>query len=334
MGINVKTSGMWVFGKPSFKNLILGKAVGYLAMMATLLLWAGFFLSLKGGANSDLLPADIAITRFLVPAILLFPCVYQARRQIAAIPKKYLLGMFIGSGLPYMLVASTAIQYVPVSHGSALVPGTLPLFVTGIAVLIFRQPLSAHRIAGLTAIIIGTVLFLSTSIGVSYDWAQSQGHVLFLVGSLMWATFTVCARIANLNALACSGLLALGSCIVLLGAIASGILPSTLNNTPAAEWPWQEILSHTLLQGVGAGIVSSCTFLYAVNHLGAERSAAFGSTTPVIATLLAIPIFAEQPDIVTCIALGFVCIGSLVASNIFLKQDASMNYQPPVYEKQ
>ncbi len=313
------------------------KTAGYLAMLATLLLWAGFFISLKGGANSELQPADLALMRFLVPALLLAPFVYKARLQIRAIPNKYLIGMFIGSGLPYLLVASTAMQTVSVSHGSALVPGTLPLFVTAIAVLFFKQPLSSHRIIGLIAIAIGTALFLATNLGSSfggdYDWAQSKGHLLFLVGSLMWATFTICARVANLEALACSGILAVISCLTLGVAISAGWLPSTLSSTPASAWPWQDVLSHTLLQGVGAGILASCTYLYAVKQLGAERSAAFGSATPVIATLLAIPIFNEQPDAMTSLALVFVCLGSLVASNIFLKQDTSMHYQPPSHQK-
>ncbi|TKF13558.1 DMT family transporter [Enterovibrio norvegicus] len=326
-GIREKTGTSWLHAFMSTK------ATGYLAMLVTLLLWAGFFLSLKGGANSTLLPADIAITRFLLPAIFLAPFVYQARKQIAVIPKRYLLGMFIGSGLPYLLVASNAMQYVPVSHGSALVPGTLPLFVTAIAVIVFRQPISHHRVIGLIAIVIGTGLFVLTSLQSSYNWAQSQGHMLFLMGSLMWATFTICARVANLNALACSGLLAICSSLMLFVAIAFNLLPSTLHATAFIAWPWRDVLSHTMLQGVGAGIVSTCTFLYAVKQLGAERSAAFGSATPVIATLIAFPVFAEQPDLVTCFALGFVCLGSVVASNIFLKQDTSMHYQPPVYEK-
>ncbi|WP_429738041.1 DMT family transporter [Enterovibrio makurazakiensis] len=319
---------------PSARQSSKRRVTGYLAMSITLLLWAGFFLSLKGGANADFLPADLALMRFLVPAVLLSPFVYKARYEIAAIPFKYLLCMFVGSGLPYLLVASSAMQYVPVSHGSALVPGTLPLFVTAIAVVVFKQPLSTHRVAGLIAIAIGTALFLATSIGENYDWLQSKGHILFLVGSAMWATFTICARVANLNALACSGILAILSCLVLVVAIWVGWLPSVLNDTPMVNWPWKAVLSHTFLQGVGAGIIASCTYLYAVKRLGAERSAAFGSATPVVATLLAIPIFGEQPDIMTAVALIFVCLGSVVASNIFLKQDASMRYQPPSHQKQ
>lgn len=300
---------------------------GYLAICVTLMLWAGFFLSLKGGAISNLTPADIALTRFALPALVLLPLVNKHIKQILNVPVKYLLGMFIGCGLPYLLVASYAMNFVPVSHGSALVPGTLPLFVTGIAVMFYKQPLSSHRIAGIGLIIVGISIFLSASIS-TYNWQQTQGHLLFLLGSFMWAIFTISARVANLNALVTAGLVSLFSCITLLLSIAFGALDSHLFNSPLNVWPYQELLVHLSLQGVGAGLIAAFTYLYAVGKLGAERSAAFGSATPAIATLLAIPIFGEVPDLTTWAALFFICIGSLIASNIFMKNDASMNYQP------
>ncbi len=306
--------------------------LGYLSITVTLLIWASFFLSLKGGANSDLTPADIALTRFLIPALVLLPIVWKARSAIAVVPTRYLTGMFVGSGLPYLLVAGTAMQFVPVSHGSALVPGTLPLFVTGIAVLFFKQPLSRHRVAGLAMVLFGIVLFLGASLS-SFNFEYTKGHLLFLCGSLMWATFTISARVANLDALVSAGFISLCSTLLLVLLILTGTLPSHLMDAPIAHWPFAELAIHSAVQGVGAGLIAAFTYLYAVNTLGAERSAAFGSATPAVATLLAIPLFNEVPDAMTWLALGSICIGSLVASNIFMRNDQSMQYQPPNHSK-
>ncbi len=306
--------------------------LGYLSIIVTLLIWASFFLSLKGGANSDLTPADIALTRFLIPALVLLPLMWKARSTIVAVPNRYLAGMFVGCGLPYLLVAGTAMQFVPVSHGSALVPGTLPLFVTGIAVLFFKQPLSRHRVVGLGLVLLGILLFLGSSL-TSFNFEYTKGHLLFLCGSLMWATFTISARVANLNALVSAGFISFGSTLLLLVLIMTGTLPSHLMDTPISQWPVTELAVHSAVQGVGAGLIAAFTYLYAVNTLGAERSAAFGSATPAVATLLAIPLFNEIPDTMTWLALGSICIGSLVASNIFMKHDKSMQYQPPSHSK-
>ncbi|MCW8334780.1 DMT family transporter [Vibrio paucivorans] len=309
---------------------------GYLAIIATLLLWSGFFLSLRGGAISDLTPADIALTRFLLPALVLLPFAYRARTSIFAVPKRYLAGMLIGCGLPYLLVAATAMQYAPVADGSALIPGTLPLFVSGLAVFFFAQPLSSHRIVGLSLVIAGIGMFFVSSLSSAEATAGSNspitGHLLFLLGSLMWAVFTICARVANLSPLVSAGFISLISSAALILLIATGTLDSHLATTTVSSWPWNELFGHVMLQGIGAGLVASFTYLHAISILGAERSAAFGSATPAIATLLAIPVFGEVPSYFTTIALVTVCIGSLIASNVFMRSDASLSYRPPTHK--
>ncbi|WP_038889038.1 DMT family transporter [Vibrio campbellii] len=306
-------------------------ALGYAAIITTLFLWSGFFLSLRGGAISDLQPADIALARFLIPALVLLPFVLKSMNKIRAVPSKYLLGIIVGSGLPYLLIAGTAMHYAPVSHGSALIPGTLPLFVSAIAVLCYHQPLSQHRIIGLSAVLLGILVFLLSNLGAEYNWLQLKGHSLFLVGSLMWAIFTISARVANLNAYVCAGFVSVISFAMLVIAVGFGWLDSYLATTPIKQWPWNELVGHLMLQGVGAGLIASFTFLYAVRTIGAEASAAFGSLTPVLATLLAIPVFNEQPDTLTWCALLLVTCGSIIASNVLMKQDPSQNYRPPVH---
>lgn len=307
-------------------------ASGYLAMIATLLLWSGFFLSLRSGAHSDLLTADIALTRFLIPCVVLLPLVYRSRHQILAVPKRYLLGMFLGSGLPYLLVAGTGMTLAPVSDGSALVPGTLPLFVSGIAVILFKQPLSNHRIVGLAIVVIGIMAFLTQSMNQANSQLL-QGQLLFLTGSMMWAVFTICARVSNLNPLAASGLIALMSTLVLCLLVISGGLDSYLYTHAIEAWPLDQLTGHVMLQGVGAGIIAAFTYLHAISVLGAERTAAFGAATPAVATLLAIPLFAEQPTPVGWLALSLICVGSLIASNVLMKKDDSLQYQPPSFKR-
>ena len=74
-------------------------ALGYAAIITTLFLWSGFFLSLRGGAISDLQPADIALARFLIPAVVLLPFVLKSMNKIRAVPSKYLLGIIVGLSL-------------------------------------------------------------------------------------------------------------------------------------------------------------------------------------------------------------------------------------------
>ncbi|WP_322804825.1 DMT family transporter [Vibrio alfacsensis] len=307
-------------------------AMGYAAIITTVLLWSGFFLSLKGGAISALQPADIALTRFLLPALVMLPFVIKHKCRITVIPLRYLVGMVIGCGLPYLLIASTAMQYAPVSHGSALIPGTLPLFVSCIAIVCYQQPLSTIRKLGLTMLLIGIIVFLLSNLGSQYHWKQLYGHSLLLLGSLMWALFTISARVANLSAHVAAGFVALISLGLLIISISMGWLDSYLAQTPLSEWPWETLLGHILLQGIGAGLIASYTFLYAVRTIGAEASAAFGSLTPMVATLLAIPIFNETPNTSTWIALTFITFGGIAASNLFNREPINQQYCPPKHK--
>lgn len=61
--------------------------LGYAAILVTVLLWSGFFISLKGGAISALQPADIALVRFLVPSLILLPFVMKHKAALKAVPK-------------------------------------------------------------------------------------------------------------------------------------------------------------------------------------------------------------------------------------------------------
>lgn len=255
--------------------------LGYAAILVTVLLWSGFFISLKGGAISALQPADIALVRFLVPSLILLPFVMKHKAALKAVPNKYLTGIVLGSGLPYLLVAGTAMHFAPVAHGSALIPGTLPLFVSAIAVLFYQQSLSHHRIIGLSTVLLGIFVFLLSNIGKEYNWSQLQGHAMFLVGSLMWAVFTISARVANLNAYVCAGFVAIVSLLMLIIAVGFGWIDSYLAVTPISNWPWEELFSHAMLQGVGAGLIASFTFIYAIKSLALKPAPHLGLSLPL-----------------------------------------------------
>lgn len=289
---------------------------GYISIFTTVLLWSGFFLSIKGGTHSLLTPADMAMTRFILPAIILFPLVFRAREQILKVPFRCLITMFIGCGLPYLLVVSNGLKYANIVDASALIPGTLPLFVSSIAILLYKQPLTPHKKLGLLLISFGIFLFLLTSLSTSNN-DLLYGQLIFLVASLLWSGFTISARIANLHPLVCAGFISLISSICLAILMLNQILDSYLINQPLMLWPWNEITGHTLIQGVGAGLLASFTYLHAINKLGAERTSAYAAATPITASLLAMVFFVERADITTWLILSMICLGGVIASNIF-----------------
>lgn len=69
-------------GAPSALASTPSLAVGLAAMAATVVLWAGFALSIRGIGASDLTALDTAFLRFLTPLIVLAPWIPRALRRV------------------------------------------------------------------------------------------------------------------------------------------------------------------------------------------------------------------------------------------------------------
>lgn len=247
---------------------------GWAAALATVLLWSGFFLSLRLGAEEKLTPQALALLRFGIPALLLLPYYWRHRTRLHSIPLRWQLAMLAGAGLPFFWLGATGMQLAPVAQGSALIPGTAPLMVSLLGLLLWREPCPAQRRCGLSLIALATAtLLLSGEPGL---W---QGQVCFLGAALLWALFTLAVRHSGLAALDAAALVAVPSALLLLPTLLWSPLPTVSH---ASIWLWQG-----LLQGIGAGLLAALCYAHAIRTLGAEVSSALGSLTPVMAAMLA-----------------------------------------------
>lgn len=143
-----------------------------------------------------------------------------------------------------------------------------------IAVFFFKQPLSHHRIIGFALVITGIVIFLFTGLSMhekhtsdSLIGSETLGQLLFLFASLMWAIFTISARVANLNALVVAGLVSLMSSILLIALIVAGVLPSYLYQQSMPQWPVNELLTHSAIQGWELGLLRQLLTYMRYRHL-------------------------------------------------------------------
>jgi len=115
------------------------KLLGYGAACVTVLIWSSYFLSLRFRARSPMGIFDLALFRFCIPGLILAHLLVKRRRRFMEVKFRYLLGIILGAGLPFFLLSAAAMKWTRVAEGSTLIPGAAPLFVTGIAVLIFKS---------------------------------------------------------------------------------------------------------------------------------------------------------------------------------------------------
>lgn len=281
-----------------------GLWLGWAALGLTLCIWAGFFVSLRAGARAALPPAELALIRFGPAGLLFAPLLWRARHRLLALPRRLLLLIVAGAGLPYFLIAGWGMRHAPVADGATLIPGTLPLFTALLAAALHgRQALA--RWPALLCIAAGVATMLALQAG---EVGRAQGYALFLLGSVMWSAYTLALRQARLTPLEAAALISSVSLLLL---------------APWLLWQWwqaplllatlsrDQLLLQLALQGLGVGLISTLSYSVAVARLGAQRSATAGALTPVLAAVLALPLFGERPDGVTLAGMLLIAAGVL-----------------------
>lgn len=284
-------------------------ATGLTAMAVTLLIWVGFLLSLRAESQSVLTPTDLALLRFGLPALCFWPCLLQRDACIRQIRWPYGVMLLLG-GLPFFYLISYGSSFAPVAHAGALVPGTAPLFVTALAVLVFGEPLSRRRLLGLTVIAGGVLLLLGNGLFEAHT-GYWRGHLAFLAASLLWAFYTLGLRVLGVGALQATALLCGLSSLGLVALLGFGRVQSNLLSVG-----WAELWPYLLAQGLGAGIVGGFSYAVAIRHLGAEKTAALGSFTPALAALAAIQLLDEAPSLSSLVGVVVIMAGVLLASGV------------------
>lgn len=292
------------------KSTGVHRALGYAAALAVVVIWSGYFLSLRQGALSPLGTLELTFFRFAVPALLLLPLAMRRWRRLLAVNPVWLVGMAVGAGLPFFLISAVAMQTAPVAHGSTLIPGTAPLFVTALAVLVFKQPWSGLRATGLLAVLVGIgCLMLTAWIEPGRDLWLAQLMLLF--AGLMWALFTISLRQSGLGPMEAAAVVTLPSTAALLLYMLVTGSGLQIDSLPAQQW-----LLQLVVQGLAVGLGAGFLYGFAVRTLGAETTSAMGSLTPVVATLAALSFFQESIEMSTLVGLSLVTLGVVCASGL------------------
>ncbi|MGQ7248042.1 DMT family transporter [Halomonas sp. V046] len=286
---------------------------GIAAALTAVAIWSCYFLSLRLGALSPLGTLDLTLFRYALPGLMLLPLAIRRRQRLLAVSPVWLAGMALGAGIPFFLLGAVGMGLAPVAHGSTLIPGSAPLWVTALAVVVFAQPLPGWRALGLVAIGVGVVCLLA---GGWYDSSSLLvGQGMFVLSSVMWAVFTISVRQSGLSPIEATAAVtvpngvAIAAVVIVLEATGTGGL--SLDRVAFEEW-----VTQLLVQGVLVGIGSGLMMGAAIARLGAEATSALGSLTPVAATLLAWWALDETISAATALGIALVMGGVVAASGL------------------
>jgi drug/metabolite transporter (DMT)-like permease len=282
--------------------------IGYAALAITVLIWSAWIVYTREGMQHALPISVIVLMRMLVPAVVLSPVIWRVGVLGRGHPVA-LLFCILGAGIPHIALSAAGLRYANSSDYAALVPGTLPVFVAVISAFLFKEKFGLVRTIGLVCTVLGVISIAQHGL-FSGDDNINFGHLVFLLVALNYSGYALGFRRSGLTPVEATALVAFWSCLI--------ILPFSL--MPALELlrtgHIHELLFQAFLQGVLSNLVALVTFSEGVRRLGSSRAAAFTALVPVGATLFAIPVLGEWPDVWAVAGVVMTSIGVVLASGI------------------
>lgn len=280
---------------------------GYVAALATVLIWAGFILLSRRGGQTGLTSWDIIALRLGVGSALLLPFCFKLPLATWLNPRLWAM-MAIG-GLAFLVLVYAGFKHAPAAHGGILLPGMQPFLITALTWAMTGARPSRQRLWGLLPIALGVACVAMPQVLGTYGGSDmALGDALLLSASVAWALYSVLVKRWAFDPWLLTRVVAVGSAVVYLP-IYLLCLPKGLDTVPASM-----LIIQGLYQGIGPTIVAMLLFLRAVAILGAERTGAVVALVPVIAGLAAVPWLHEPLTGWLVAGLALVSVGAFLSS--------------------
>ncbi|GAA6133947.1 hypothetical protein NBRC116188_07360 [Oceaniserpentilla sp. 4NH20-0058] len=210
-------------------------------------------------------------------------------------------------------------QLAPASHGALLLPGSMPLFMFVMAIVLGQAHFTLQKTLGVSVITLGiAALFLEQWAATQINELILQGDIYFLIGAVFWCVFSVLINHWGITPWQATISLAILTCIMYLPwYILFAPKNMSLNVLP-------DILTQMLYQGLLATIVQLLLLVRAIKIIGAANMGALMALVPLIAGIAALFVFDEPVTASLISGLILVAFGawlthSRLIENLFYK---------------
>jgi drug/metabolite transporter (DMT)-like permease len=283
------------------------RLIGYSAAAATVAIGVAWQLATRAGVTTTLAPIDLALFRYVIPAIVFAPFWLKSGPLPRSVHPGLLALMVLGAGLPFGLLGIAGAQYAPVAHMGALIPGTMPLFVAILSAIVLKEIFAPSRLLGFALIIVG-ILAIGGHVVFHGEAGVWRGDLLFLSASMIWAVYTIAYRKSGLSPAHSSAIVSFWSALLVIPAwYFSGA-------GKALEAPVADVLLQVVAQGFVAGVCGFGAFALAVKHIGPTPTATAGALVPVCVAAGGWLFLSEPIDLLTAIGIAATTLGVIFAT--------------------
>ena len=305
------------------------RAIGIICAVITVVIWTSFIVVARATTDpargATLLPQDIVLARIAGAALILVPwgwwLVRRDRQSGNGRPSSLfgfsplslrvtaLIGVF--GGVLYGTLAYSGFVYAPAAHASVLMPGSLPLWTSLLAIVILNERLTGNRVISLLLIVGGDLMVGGSSLLKAFDGGVIwKGDVLFMAAAVVWSTYTVLARKLALDAVRATIAITVFGALTYLPVytllVAAKWVPSLLMTAP-----WGDILFQMIFQGCGSVVISGITFTRMIQYFGPVRSTMFTAIVPGLSAMGAVFFLGEPLSVNLWLGLLLVTVGIL-----------------------
>ena len=292
--------------------------LGVLVALITVSIWAVFIVATRFSVSTNFTVEEVLILRLVPSTLIMAP--FMIKYDLIPRGLSWLKAgmLMIGASAIFPYIVSSGLSFAPASDGGVLAPGMLPFWTALAAFFILGEKLDQVRRTGLLIILMGALMVGLWQIIFNSDEGVWRGHILFLIGSGLFAIYSVIFRQSELTPL--HGLLI-------------GLFWGTLFITPILLLTGKVNFSNVsafdigitiFIQSLIIGILATILFNYGVRLIGASEMGAFGALTPILAMMGGILFLNESVPAIKMAGIFLVAIGVFLASGI-LKQKNNQN---------
>ena len=295
-------------------NIAQTRVLGVTTALSAILIWAIFLLNTRFAVNGNFSVEEVMVLRLVTASIITLPIMIKLGVMLRgqSVAGTIMIALGPSAISPYFI--SSGLFYASASDSGALAPGTLPFWAALFSYLMIGEKPSRSRALGLLIIFTGALLVGLWQILDGSESGSWKGHLLFLLGSCLWAIYSIYFKQSGLGpaqGLVIGlfwGTLCLVPMLFLTGKV-------NFNNVSA-----QEIILVGLLQGVLIAVLAMLLYSVSIRCLGAAQTASFGALTPILAMVGGMLFLGETITIGSASGVFLVALGVLLASGSFEKK--------------
>ena len=284
--------------------------LGVLVALTTVFIWAIFIVATRFSLTTNFTVEEVLFLRLVPSTLIMAP--FMIKYDLIPRGLSWLKAgmLMIGASAIFPYIVSSGLSFAPASDGGVLAPGMLPFWTALAAFLILGEKLNQVRRTGLFIILVGALMVGLWQIIFNSDEGVWRGHILFLIGSGLFAIYSVIFRQSGLTPL--HGLL-IGLFWGTLFITPILLLTGRVNFSDVSAF---DIGVTIFIQSLIIGILATVLFNYGVRLIGASEMGAFGALTPILAMLGGILFLNESVPGIKMAGIFFVAIGVFLASGI------------------